>query len=84
MKCPICNADMETWEYSEYGWGVMESGEACPNDCYTWEYSYGSTFVNVGDIEWMWSYNEPRPQQEIDTEIERLRGELLRELEQST
>lgn len=48
MICPLCNTDM-TEVYREVDRGILtELKYECPNDCYSYEFCYGSCAVQVG------------------------------------
>lgn len=60
--CPICGAATRT--YSDYmdGHLLLESGSECPTGHWSYEYSYGSTRVLVGDQEFGTWYGATREQ----------------------
>lgn len=57
-KCPVCDRPMTVTRSLLDEGTVAESAEECPNGCYTYDYSYGSTVIRVGRREFFGHYAE--------------------------
>jgi|SRR5271166_3864825 len=69
--CPICYAPMkEDIAYVDYGGPICENFLLCPNNCYDYQYAYGTTVISVmirGHlVTYGWSYTEEDTRGEKD------------------
>jgi hypothetical protein len=59
----MCNALIEGITYTEQGY-TAEIEYRCIPCQYSYEYSYGGNRVLIGNMEFIWSYNDPKPTNE--------------------
>ena len=72
-ECPVCNTEMK--EYTEtIDWmgPIAEHYATCPNKCYSYEYAYGYTTVQVDlsghNLMFGWSYSDDRETVKAETD----------------
>jgi len=55
--CPVCDKPMETFHETMEGGITTEDGGVCDNGHYAFEYSYGTSYIKVGDREYAYGYD---------------------------
>ncbi|WHX37372.1 hypothetical protein QNH38_07995 [Paenibacillus polymyxa] len=72
--CPICHGKLEVGSYHEGYHGCVETYRQCKGCGYTRQWSYGTTYLEVG--KWFINYFYSTP----DKEVERIEAEFAREI----
>lgn len=78
--CPICGA-LTVQDYRDIGEGViLEEANHCPNGCMDYRFAYGGSEERIGNLTWVWSYDETPEEAQVrhtarTQQIEKMKAE---------
>src|SRR5271168_1131813 len=72
-ECPVCSAEMTEYiDHIDWMGPIAEHYAVCPNKCYSYEYAYGYTTVQIDlaghNLMFGWSYSDDHQDVQAETE----------------